>query len=112
EDLARAGATEDDLDAAHAGSALRAVVRLEVARARGLLAPGIALAASLRGTASFAVAGFTAGGLATLDVIEAAGHDVLAGPVRASRRGFGERLLRVLRDVRAARDTRGTWVPR
>ncbi len=96
EDLERFGCTEADLHAAHAGPALRQVVAFEVDRARRLLDRGAPLARTLRGRQRWAVAGFVGGGRAALDAVERAGHDVLAGPPRATRRARGAALLRAL----------------
>jgi squalene synthase HpnC len=90
EDLARFGATIEELGRAHAGRRLREVLAFEVARARGLLADGLPLSRQLRGRAGLAVASFLAGGSAALDAIERAGFDVLPGPPKA---GSGRRLL-------------------
>jgi squalene-associated FAD-dependent desaturase len=98
EDLARHGCSEADLDAAAASPALRAVLSCEAERARDLLGAGVPLVASLRGAARVAVAGFVAGGLATVDALERVQHDVLAHPAPRPRRTrlvrHGVRLLR------------------
>ena len=86
EDLARFGCGPQELSAAHASPALRAVLAFEVERARGLIAEGLPLLGMLRGRARLAVAAFAAGGSAALDAIERAGYDVLAGPPAA---GYG-----------------------
>ena len=95
EDLVRFGAREADLAATSASPALRAVLRFEVERARGLLASGSALVRTLSGRGRLAVAGFIAGGRAALDALERADFDVLAArPSRAgaiSRAGSSER---------------------
>ncbi len=77
-DLLRFGVNEADLLAPTATPALRELVAFEVERARGLLRTGHALTADLRGWARVAVAGYVAGGEATLDAIARADHDVLA----------------------------------
>lgn len=82
EDLDRFGVTVDDLGGARAPSALRALLRFEVARARWWLADGRRLVADLRGPARLATAGFVAGGSAALDAILAADCDVLAHRTR------------------------------
>src|SRR5437588_1151873 len=86
EDLARFGATIEELSAAHAGGPLREVLAFEVARARGLLREGAPLIGELNGRARLALAGFVAGGRAALDAIERAGYDVLPGPPRSGNR--------------------------
>jgi squalene synthase HpnC len=89
EDLRRFGAEEPELAAPHASEPVRRVIAFEVERARGLLAEGTPLLASLRGRPRLAVAAFIAGGTAALDAIERAGFDVLAGAPQA---GNGRRL--------------------
>ena len=97
EDLARFGASTEELGAEHAGGPLRSVIGFQIARARGLLADGAPLIGEVRGRAKLAVAAFVAGGLAALDAIERAGCDVLPGPPRATR---GRQLLRAGEDAR------------
>ncbi len=86
EDLERFGCPRADLAGEHSSGALREVLAFEVARARGLLAAGSPLVGELHGRARLSVAAFVAGGYATLEAIERAGYDVLAGPPRATRR--------------------------
>jgi phytoene/squalene synthetase len=85
DDLAAAGCGPDDLLQPVAGPGLRSAVAVLAGRARRLLGAGTPLARSLRGRPRWAVAGFCAGGLATLDAIAAADHDVLSRPVRPSK---------------------------
>jgi squalene synthase HpnC len=84
-DLRVAGVTDADLGAPGTSSGLRRVVAAYAAKARSRLASGQILTASLRGGARVAVAGFTAGGLATADALAAADFDVLGLPVRPRR---------------------------
>jgi squalene synthase HpnC len=100
EDLARFGCDEHDLGSTVASHALRRVVVYESDRARVLLRSGAGLVADLSGTARLAVAGFTAGGLATLDAFAAAGHDVVARTVRPSRAGVLRHLTSLLARAR------------
>jgi squalene synthase HpnC len=93
EDLARFGAREADIAASAASPALRAVLRFEVERARGLLASGSALVRTLSGRGRLAVAGFIAGGRAALDAIERADFDVLAAQAKPRRRDLARRLV-------------------
>lgn len=91
DDMARFGCVPADLLAPTAGDSLRELVAFETGRAREMLGAGGPLVGSLRGYARLAVAGFTAGGLANLDAVEAAGFEVLsttrkAGAVRLLRR--------------------------
>lgn len=77
EDRDRFGVTAADLDAPVASTAVRGLVCFEASRARRLLEGGVPLVASLRGRPRLAVAGFVAGGLATLDALAAGGFDPL-----------------------------------
>jgi squalene synthase HpnC len=100
EDMAAFGCTERDLEPAPPESAarpagpadpvrrgtpdrIRELMRFETERAARLLGEGAALTGNLRGWARLAVAGYVAGGRATLAAIAAAG----AGPGRLRRRG-------------------------
>lgn len=103
EDMRRYGCRESDLQAAHAGAAVRALLAFEVGRVRGLLAEGSPLLATLRGRPRLAVAAFVAGGLATAQAIEDARFDVLAGTPRASRGARLQALIATLAGSRAAR---------
>jgi squalene synthase HpnC len=78
EDLVSYGVTDTDLDGAVATPAVRALVRHEVDRAAALLAAGRPLVAALRGWARFAVAGYVAGGRATVDAFRRAEYDVVS----------------------------------
>ena len=86
EDLEAFGATEEDLDAPHANVALRRVVALQARKALGRLAEGRALVGLLHGWARLAIAGYVAGGLATVDALRRAGWDVLAATPRPRKR--------------------------
>lgn len=67
---------------------LRETISFETERARGLLAAGSGLVASVGGRPKLAVAAFVAGGRAALDEIERAGFDVIsARPPGASLPG-------------------------
>jgi squalene synthase HpnC len=82
DDLKRFGCTEDDLAAKSTPTRLRGVVALQAKRAGALLDEGAALTGRLQGFARVAVAGYIAGGLATLAALERGGHDVLGSPPR------------------------------
>jgi phytoene/squalene synthetase len=83
------------------GAPLRAVVAFELARARELLWAGAPLAASIEERrAKLAIAAFAAGGLAALDQIERAGHEVLGGVAPAGSLRRARWLRRVLRRSR------------
>ena len=85
DDRARFGVTVDDLDAGHAGDALRRLLELETDRAETLLRAGAPLVRTLRGRARIAVAGYLGGGLANVGALRRARYDVLPGAPRAGR---------------------------
>jgi squalene synthase HpnC len=93
EDMARFGCREEELLGASASPALRGLVAMEVIRARGLLAAGLPLAATLGMGPRVAVTGFAAGGMAALDSIGRAGNDVLAVRCRPRKLGFARRAI-------------------
>jgi squalene synthase HpnC len=93
EDLARFGCSEDELLGTRSGPALRGLVAMEVTRARGLLAAGVTLGATLPLRPRVAVAGFAGGGIAALDAIARAGNDVLATRCRPRKLSFARRFL-------------------
>ncbi|RFS82821.1 squalene synthase HpnC [Actinomadura spongiicola] len=89
EDLRRFGCAEDDLARPVTPTRLRGVLALEAGRARELLDRGAApLMAGLTGWARIAVAGYVAGGRATLSALERGGYDVLAHRLRPQRAGL------------------------
>jgi squalene synthase HpnC len=89
EDLARFAAAITDIDCAarDAGAArrLRNVVGFEVDRAAALLHEGTPLVRRLHGSARVAVAGYVAGGRATVDALRRVGHDVVTATPRPRR---------------------------
>jgi len=85
DDLDRAGCTRSDLLSPVATPELRTLIAQLGGRARVLLRSGTPLARSLRGRPRWAVAAFSAGGLAALGAIAAADHDVLSHPVHPRR---------------------------
>jgi phytoene/squalene synthetase len=93
QDMSRSGCSDADLLATHASEAVAGLVALEVGRARDLLGAGVPLAATLRLRPRAAVVGFTAGGLAALDSVERARHDVLATQCRPRKWRFATRAL-------------------
>jgi squalene synthase HpnC len=105
EDLQRFEVTVDELGGSPpARPELRALVSFEVARARERLGHGSLLVASLRGRAKVAVAGFVAGGHATLDALADQRFDPLAGPARPAAGRVLRHLARLLaRPARPAR---------
>lgn len=104
EDMKAFHVTEADLARPTAGASVRALVAFEAQRARELLNDGMPLVASVRGRLRLLLAGFTAGGLAALDAIAAAGggHDVLPEPPKPTKpslmRQAGSILLRARRE--------------
>jgi squalene synthase HpnC len=103
EELRRFGVTEEDLTRPPATASLRGVVALQAGRARTLLESGVPLAASLTGFARLAVAGYVAGGRATLSALERAGYDVVGHAVRPATRSVLAEWPAVARGRRAAR---------
>jgi squalene synthase HpnC len=94
--MAAAGVAEADLDAAVAGPALRRLVLDETARAAELLESGAGVAHGLTGWARLAVAGYLAGGRATVAALRRAGGEVLAATPRPRRRDVLRHLLTTL----------------
>ncbi|GAA2390304.1 squalene synthase HpnC [Dactylosporangium salmoneum] len=95
-DLDRFGVREADLAAATASDALRGLVRFEAGRAKTLLDAGSPLVATLRGWARVAVAGYLAGGYATLRALRRSGYDPLPGPPRPRRLDIAASWLAVM----------------
>ncbi|SEG40869.1 squalene synthase HpnC [Thermomonospora echinospora] len=85
EDLRRFGCTEADLGRPVTPTRLRGLLAFQVDRARRLLNEGAPLIGTLSGWARIAVAGYVAGGRATLAAFERGGYDVLGGRLRAGR---------------------------
>ncbi|WP_282695896.1 squalene synthase HpnC [Streptomyces sp. CC208A] len=102
EDLKRFHVTEDDLARPTAGAAVRSLVAFQAERARDLLHAGTPLVGSVHGRLRLLLTGFTAGGLAALDAIAAAGFDVLAGPPKPTKPSLARRAGAVL--LRARRE--------
>ncbi|MFG1824026.1 squalene synthase HpnC [Microbispora bryophytorum] len=99
EDLRRFGCRASDLDAPRTCPRLRRAVALQARRAATLLDEGMPLLETLSGFARTAVAGYVAGGRATLAALERGRHDVLGGAVRARRRAVLSEWVRVLKEV-------------
>ncbi|GAA4624407.1 squalene synthase HpnC [Actinoallomurus vinaceus] len=95
-DLRRFGCTDDDFPRTTTPDRLRRVVALQTTRATGLLDAGTSLVTTLRGPARVAVAGYIAGGRATINALRAADHDVLGQAVRPRRSRLLTTWLRVL----------------
>jgi len=94
--LRQYAAAETDLDAATASAALRRCVLAETDRAEEWLKEGSALVGQLSGWARVAVAGFAAGGLATVAALRASGGDVLARDTRPRKALTAALALRLL----------------
>ncbi|AIJ24173.1 squalene synthase HpnC [Amycolatopsis methanolica 239] len=94
--LAAFGATEADLDATTTSRPVRLAVAAQTARALDLLTEGAALLDRLHGWARLAVAGYIAGGLATLDALRRARWDVLARTPRPRKTGVLAHLIALL----------------
>src|ERR1700722_10604453 len=77
--------TEEDLAAKTASKRVRDLVEFEADRARRLLDDGAPLVGTLKGAARLAIAGYVAGGPATLKAIEAGGYDVLRSTPRPGK---------------------------
>lgn len=88
---------ESDLDAPCAGAGLRALVLAQTGEAAALLRSGAPLVSRLSGWARLAVAGYVAGGCATVDALRRAGGEVLGGPPRPRRRDVLRHLGTTLR---------------
>lgn len=100
EDLRRFGCTDADLGAKTTSTRLRGVVARTADRASALLDQGAPLIGELDGWARIAVAGYLAGGRATLAALRGGAYDVHAARLRPSRaRTLGEALLILGRDV-------------
>jgi squalene synthase HpnC len=84
-DLTEFGVPESDLDRSPASPALRRLILFEAERAAELLDAGMPLIGMLRGWAKIAIAGYVAGGRATLDAVRRAGGDVVSHPVHGRR---------------------------
>jgi squalene synthase HpnC len=96
EDLARYGVGDTELDAATSSPALRELVAGQTLRALNLLVAGAALPSLLHGWARLAIAGYIAGGLATVDALRRANGEVLTGAPRPRRRDVLLHLLAML----------------
>jgi squalene synthase HpnC len=80
------GVTEADLAQPTAGRNVRDLLQFEADRAARLLDAGAPLVGTLKGAARLAIAGYVAGGRATLKAIEAAGYDVLRATPRPGKK--------------------------
>ncbi|WP_043174938.1 squalene synthase HpnC [Streptomyces sp. NRRL B-24484] len=84
--LERFGVTEADLAEPTAGPRVRELIAFEAERVRTLLDRGAPLVGTVHGRLRLLLAGFTAGGYAALEAVEAAGYDVLAQQPKPDKR--------------------------
>ncbi|HEU5160473.1 MAG TPA: squalene synthase HpnC [Streptosporangiaceae bacterium] len=96
DDLRRFGCDETDIKETITPTRLRGVVALEVTRASQLLNGGIPLIAGLTGFAKIAVAGYAAGGRATVAALERGRYDVLGRRLRPGKPRLVREWLRIL----------------
>jgi squalene synthase HpnC len=95
EHLRAYGVPEADLDAPTATPALAALMRDEIERAARRLDTGAAIVGRLHGWARPAVAGYVAGGHATVAALRRSDGDVLGRPTAPSKPGTAVRLLAI-----------------
>jgi squalene synthase HpnC len=93
EDMTRFGVAPADLDGPVTPDAVRKLVAYETDRAEALFREGAPLVRDLRGWARLSVGGFLAGGLATVDALRRADHDVLAVDVRPGKKDVLRHLI-------------------
>jgi squalene synthase HpnC len=86
QDMAAHNVTEADLARPSAGQNVRDLIRFEVNRARQLLDEGAPLVGTLHRMARLAIAGYVAGGRATLKSIAASRYDVLRATPRPGKK--------------------------
>lgn len=101
EELAAHGVSPADLDAPTSSPAVRRLIAAETDRAAAMLDAGAPLVGLLHGWARVAVAGYVAGGRATVAALRRPRTDVLAATPRPRRRDMLVELARLL--LRAAR---------
>jgi squalene synthase HpnC len=85
QDMKAHGVTEADLAQPSANQHVKDLIAFEVNRARQLLDEGAPLVGTLKGMARLAIAGYVAGGRATLKAIEAGHYDVLRATPRPGK---------------------------
>ncbi|HVT66675.1 MAG TPA: squalene synthase HpnC [Trebonia sp.] len=85
QDMDACGVTEADLARPAASDAVRRLVRFEADRAGRLLDEGAPLVGTLKGAARLAIAGYVAGGRATLRALAAGRYDVLRAVPRPGK---------------------------
>jgi squalene synthase HpnC len=92
-DLARFGVTAADLDASSSSPALAQLIAFETEQASVLLSSGRGVTIGLRGWARLAVAGYIAGGRATVAALRRPGVDVLVAVPKPRKRDIVRYLL-------------------
>lgn len=85
QDLQSYDVAESDLDRREATPELRALMNFEIERAAQLLEEGTAIVSRLHGWARVSVAGFVAGGRATVRALRRTGGDILTRQARPSK---------------------------
>ncbi len=90
------GIADDQLCASSTSSPLRGVIANQVTRAHEMLQPGRALVGRLHGWSRLAVAGYVAGGLATVAALRDGDFDVLAHSVSPSKPLTAAHALRLM----------------
>jgi phytoene/squalene synthetase len=96
QDLRKYGVAASDLERDRATPQVRALMRFETDRAAAMLDEGAEIVRRLHGWARVAVAGFVAGGQATVYALRRTGGEVLAGPARPSKVDTVRLLLRAV----------------
>ena len=96
EDLRAHGVAETDLDRPPASPHVAALMRFEIDRAARLLDDGAGIVEELGGWARVSVAGFVAGGRATVGALRSTGGDVLSRSAVPSTSGTAARLVALL----------------
>lgn len=96
EDLQAFGVDRRDLVAPAAGVALQALMIFEIGRAAALLDRGRPLVSLLQGWGQVAVAGYLAGGYATVAALQRSGGDVLSRNTEPRRRDIAVNLAGLL----------------
>lgn len=100
DDMAAHGVTAEDLGRDSATPSLRELMRFEIDRAEALLTEGSALVPQLRGWGRAAVAGFVAGGQATVRALRATDGDVLGHQATPRRSDTAVAAIRLLAGAR------------
>ena len=99
-DLRARGVAESDLDAPRASTALRGLMLFETGRAAAMLTEGSAIVGRLDGWARISVAGFVAGGQATVEALRRTGGDVLTRDASPSKARTAAHLAALLAGAR------------